>query len=88
NPISINDSNICKEEYKQAIAELQQKLEEQRSNEYIVMSNLQWQIEDREQIISEMRQHGITEQLFQQWDSRYCDQDKHIQAVTDIALIE
>ncbi|CAG8813865.1 9054_t:CDS:1, partial [Racocetra persica] len=41
--------------YKQAIAELQQKLEEQRSNEYIVVSDLQQQIEDREQIISEMR---------------------------------
>ncbi|CAG8729461.1 2208_t:CDS:2 [Dentiscutata erythropus] len=38
NPISINDSNIREEEYKQAIAELQQKLEEQRINEYIVVS--------------------------------------------------
>ncbi|CAG8651002.1 14616_t:CDS:1, partial [Racocetra persica] len=55
NPISINDSNIREEEYKQAIAELQQKLEEQRSNEYIVMSDLQQQIEDRERIISEMK---------------------------------
>ncbi|CAG8828789.1 23712_t:CDS:2, partial [Dentiscutata erythropus] len=84
---SSDDSNVHEE-----IDELYTEAIRIENQERMILE-LRRQLEEHDEVIAHLKslfsgELDKNEKLVEQWDSRYSDQDKRIQAVTDITLIE